>query len=430
MELLVVLGGGESGVGTAILGKQKGYQVFVSDKGKIKEDYKKVLKHFEIEWEENQHTVTKILTAAIVMKSPGIPDKVPLVKQLVANGVSVISEIEFASKYTDATIVGITGSNGKTTTKELINAVLTKKYNVVATSGNLNNHIGVPLTLLSMTNTTEIGIVEMGANHHNEIAFLSQISSPDYGYITNFGKAHLEGFGSVEGVIKAKSELYDYVLENNKKVFVNPNDTIQLEKTTNHNRLLFVKDIKYKSANPFVTLTYKDQTINTNLIGDYNYNNIAAAITIGNYFKINDKLIIEAIKNYIPKNNRSQIIKTKNNEIILDAYNANPSSMEVAIKNFAMLEKENKILVLGDMFELGENSLKEHQYIIKMIEKLQFKSVYLVGENFYLTKTKYLKYKKLDSLLEDIEKRDFLNNTFLIKGSRGMTLEKLIDFIN
>ena len=271
---------------------------------------------------------------------------------------------QFHRLFLKLPIIALTGSNGKTTTKELINAVLSEKYKVKATIGNLNNHIGVPLTLLSFDKTTEIGIVEMGANHQKEIEFLCQIAQPDYGYITNFGKAHLEGFGGVEGVIKGKSEMYDYLRGNNKMVFVNVDDSIQNEKSTNIKRFSFslnnsTADVKISTieANPMVKIIFNNQTVQSHLIGIYNANNINAAITIGNYFKVSDELIKEAIENYIPENNRSQLILKNGNEIILDAYNANPSSMAAAIANFIQLEKKNKIAILGDMFELGEESL-------------------------------------------------------------------------
>ena len=217
---LVVLGGGESGVGTAILGKQKGYDVFVSDFGKIKDNYKEVLISNGIDWEDEKHTEELILNADVVMKSPGIPDKAPIVKKLLEKDIPVISEIEFAIQFTEAKTVGITGSNGKTTTKELLHKVLSKKFKTIATRGNLNNHIGVPLTLLNMNNSTEIGIIEMGANHLKEIEFLCNLAQPDYGYITNFGKAHLEGFGGIQGVIEGKSELYHHLITNNKLIFL------------------------------------------------------------------------------------------------------------------------------------------------------------------------------------------------------------------
>ena len=327
-------------------------------------------------------------------------------------------------------IIALTGSNGKTTTKELINCVLEKKYKTLATLGNLNNHIGVPLTLLSIDNDTEIGIIEMGANHPNEIAFLTDIVAPDFGYITNFGKAHLEGFGSVEGVIKAKSELYDYVITNNKTLFVNPKDPIQLSKTVNANRILFHKDLSFEEVNPFVVIKYKNTEVTTNLIGNYNYNNIAAAITIGLHFKVNSEDVLKAISNYIPTNNRSQIINTTSNKIILDAYNANPSSMCVAVENLSLLQADKKTLFLGDMFELGKDSLKEHQQIVDLVTKLGFDNVYFIGENFYKTTTLHQKFKNLENLITKVNLTSIQNTTILIKGSRGMALEKIVPFIN
>ncbi|MBS9774033.1 MAG: UDP-N-acetylmuramoyl-tripeptide--D-alanyl-D-alanine ligase [Tenacibaculum sp.] len=326
-------------------------------------------------------------------------------------------------------IIALTGSNGKTTTKELINCVLSKKFKTTFTIGNLNNHIGVPLTLLSITKDTEIGIVEMGANNPKEIEFLSNIALPDYGYVTNFGKAHLEGFGSIEGVIKAKSELYDFLIKNDKLIFVNPLDEIQLEKTKNVKRVLFDENITFLEANPFVKLSYCNDDIQSNLIGKYNFNNIVVAITIGKYFGVTEKDIKEAIEEYIPKNNRSQIVKTTFNEVVLDAYNANPTSMKLAVENFNTLSKEFKTLILGDMFELGKESLKEHQYIVDLAEKLTFKNVFFIGENFYQTTTEFYKFRTLDDFKEYINSNPIKNNTILIKGSRGMALEKIVDFI-
>ena len=275
-----------------------------------------------------------------------INDKTILVK----NSLVTLQELaKFHRNYLGLPIIALTGSNGKTTTKELIHTVLSKKYNTLATIGNLNNHIGVPLTLLRFTKETEIGIVEMGANHQKEIEFLCEIAQPDYGYITNFGKAHLEGFGGVEGVIKGKSEMYTYLKSHNKTVFINSDDIIQQEKTSDMNKFTFGfynkncdVQISKVTANPMVNIIYNNTEIKSHLIGIYNSNNINAAITIGNYFNVPDNLIKEAIENYIPENNRSQLIIKKNNEIILDAYNANPSSMVAALTNFIQLEKANK----------------------------------------------------------------------------------------
>ncbi|WP_428741997.1 UDP-N-acetylmuramoyl-tripeptide--D-alanyl-D-alanine ligase [Tenacibaculum sp.] len=324
-------------------------------------------------------------------------------------------------------IIALTGSNGKTTTKELINAVLSKKYKTTATVGNLNNHIGVPLTLLSMNKDTEIGIVEMGANHHKEIAFLSEIANPDYGYITNFGSAHLEGFGSLEGVVRAKSELYDFLKNHKKKVFVNPNDAIQVEKTRDIETIMFAKDIQFVDADPFVKLSYRGKDINSNLIGVYNFANLSVAITIGEYFNVTLEQIKEAIENYISSNNRSQVINTERNKIILDAYNANPTSMKAALESFKELKATNKTVILGDMFELGEYSSDEHQTITNLIQDLNIDTVFLIGKNFHKTVTKNTKFETFDELKEHLITNPIENSTILIKGSRGMALERVVE---
>ena len=299
---------------------------------------------------------------------------------------------KYHRQYLGIKIIALTGSNGKTTSKELINVVLSKKFNVVATKGNLNNHIGVPLTLLSMDNTTEIGIVEMGANHKKEIDFLCGIARPDYGYITNFGKAHLEGFGGIEGVIEGKSELYYYLKTNNKLVFVNNEDAKQVSLLEDYNKTYSFGNshnndvtINLKDANPFVISKFKNKIIESKLIGNYNFTNICAAISIGHYFDIETASIKDAIESYIPSNNRSQIIIKASNKIILDAYNANPSSMKAALDNLAQLKDSNKIAILGDMFELGNDAEKEHQFIADYAASLNFDELLLVGEHFYKT---------------------------------------------
>ncbi|MBU3010317.1 UDP-N-acetylmuramoyl-tripeptide--D-alanyl-D-alanine ligase [Polaribacter vadi] len=327
-------------------------------------------------------------------------------------------------------VIGLTGSNGKTTTKELINTVLNRKYNTLATKGNLNNHIGVPLTLLSITPEHELAIVEMGANHQKEIEFLCTICEPDLGYITNFGKAHLEGFGSIEGVIKGKSELYTYLQENNKMALVNPEDEIQVQKTKNIASLFFPKnDLKFIDANPFVKLSYNNTIIESNLIGKYNYTNIAAAITIAEYFKVYKSEVKEAIESYTPTNNRSQIIKTKTNKIILDAYNANPSSMKVALENFASLKDENKVIILGDMFELGSDSLKEHQNIVDLSSALDINNQFFIGENFLQTSATHQQFKTFEDFKFYLKNNPLENQSILIKGSRGMRLERVLDLM-
>ena len=341
-------------------------------------------------------------------------------------------------KMLNTKIISLTGSNGKTTTKELIHTVLSKKYKTIATIGNLNNHIGVPLTLLRLTKETEIGIIEMGANHQKEIEFLCEIAEPDFGYITNFGKAHLEGFGGVEGVIKGKSEMYTFLQNKNKLIFVNLDDAVQEEKTNNSNRYTFSKqkhaNIKIDSieANPMVKISFEETTIQSHLIGLYNANNINAAITIGKYFKVSNNQIKEAIENYIPENNRSQLVKKGTNEIILDAYNANPSSMQVAIENFKQLNHNKKIAILGDMFELGEESLEEHKKIIALLREESTITTYFIGKDFYTNKIEeknILFFEDFTSFATYLKKIQISESLILIKGSRGMALERILEFL-
>lgn len=359
---------------------------------------------------------------------------------LVDDSLIALQELaKYHRQYLKLPIIALTGSNGKTTTKELINAVLSQKYKTKATVGNLNNHIGVPLTLLSFNNETEIGIVEMGANHKKEIEFLCELAQPDYGYITNFGKAHLEGFGGVEGVIIGKSEMYNYLLENNKLAFVNIDDPIQVEKTKNIktytfgiNREFANVNINSISANPFVTLSYSTITIHTHLIGLYNANNLNAALTIGKHFEVGDKAIQEALEGYVPKNNRSQLITKGTNKIILDAYNANPSSMSVAIQNFVQLDASNKILILGDMFELGEESQGEHQAIIESLLNEKETTCYFIGKDFYhnrIDEKNLHFFETFDDFSNNLKVLQIENSSILIKGSRGMALERMLDFL-
>lgn len=350
---------------------------------------------------------------------------------LVDNVLETLQKLaNYHRKVLNIPIIGLTGSNGKTTTKELINAVLTTTYKTTATKGNLNNHIGVPLTLLSMTPSTQIGIVEMGANHKKEIEFLCTICEPDFGYITNFGKAHLEGFGGIEGVIKAKSELYAYLENNQKSAFINPNDVIQVEKTKKIKTIPFLTNLTYLEVNPFVKLSLNSNSIQSNLIGQYNYTNIAIACTIGHYYKITDNNIKEAIENYIPGNNRSQIIQKIENKIILDAYNANPSSMKAALENFEAIKEPHKTVILGDMFELGKTSLEEHQTIVNLVEELHFDHCFFVGDIFYQTTTKNKQFKTFKDLLVYLKNNPLKLQSILIKGSRGMRLERLLESIS
>jgi len=361
---------------------------------------------------------------------------------LVDDSLIALQELaKFHRCYLKLPIIALTGSNGKTTTKELIKVVLSKKYKTKATVGNLNNHIGVPLTLLSFNEKTEIGIVEMGANHKKEIAFLCSLAMPDYGYITNFGKAHLEGFGGIEGVIEGKSEMYRYLLENDKMVFINLEDSIQVEKAQNLRSYSFGVSKKNASfsitsihSNPFVVIEYHNQLIVTHLIGLYNANNVSAAIAIGKYFGVNDDAIKEVLESYIPENNRSQMISKGSNQIILDAYNANPSSMKAAIENFTLLDIQRKIIFLGDMFELGKVSLYEHKNIINYLLNHNEIKCYFIGKDFFynrIEKSNFHFFETFEDLTNSLIKNiSFENNMILIKGSRGMALERTLEFIN
>ena len=334
-------------------------------------------------------------------------------------------------------IIALTGSNGKTTTKELINVVLRQKYNCTATKGNLNNHIGVPLTLLSLQPETEIGIIEMGANHKKEIADLCRIALPDYGYITNFGKVHLEGFGSLEGVIEAKTEMYAYLKENKKMVFINALDEIQVERSKGMNIINFCSKksnypVEFIEADPYVNVSFENVTLRSKLIGKYNYLNIASAIAIGKYFGVSNEQIKIAIESYIPSNNRSQIIKKGSNEIILDAYNANPESMKVAIENLSQLSAKNKVAILGDMYEVGERSLEEHQILVEMLANSKIQTTFLIGDHFsksLVNDKNIIQYKNIEDFRLNVDKSKLREATVLIKASRGMALERVLEFI-
>ena len=338
-------------------------------------------------------------------------------------------------KNSKAKIIGLTGSNGKTTSKELIFSVLKNEFKTIATTGNLNNHIGVPLTLLSIKEDTEIAIIEMGANHLKEIETLSNIADPDYGYITNFGKAHLEGFKNLEGVIKGKSELYNHLINKSRLIFINNRDKKQVELTKEYsNKFTFGEQnsdsiFSVKSINPKINISIDNILIESNLFGQYNIDNIAAAICIGKYFNLDNENIKAGIERYIPENNRSQIIKKGSNKIILDAYNANPTSMQLALSSFNDMKEEKKIVFIGDMFELGENSHQMHQEIVYTVEKMNFDQTFIIGDLFNKTKhsSNIKSFKNLNDLKGNMD--EISNSAILIKGSRGMKLENILDFI-
>lgn len=340
----------------------------------------------------------------------------------------------FHRNHNKAKVIALTGSNGKTTTKELIHAVLSKKYRTIATQGNLNNHIGVPLTLLSIQEDSDFAVVEMGANHPGEIAFLAELAQPDYGYITNFGKAHLEGFGSLEGVIQAKTELYTYLISHNRSIFLNADDPVQHKKLTGYmpkigystsNGQFFI--IRFLGAQPYVSLEVEGKTIETRLIGGYNFTNCGAAVLVGKYFNVSLAAIKEALESYIPSNNRSQWIKKDKYNILLDAYNANPNSMKAALENFSTMEGALKIVFLGDMFELGKTAPEEHQHIADLAGSLQFDTVFLIGENFSRTDSPLRKFSTYEELSGHLRQNSLPKGSVLIKGSRGMALERIVD---
>jgi UDP-N-acetylmuramoyl-tripeptide--D-alanyl-D-alanine ligase len=331
-------------------------------------------------------------------------------------------------------IIGLTGSNGKTTTKELIHAVLSEKFNVQYTKGNLNNHIGVPLTLLSIRPEHEMAVIEMGANHQKEIQHLCAIAQPDFGYITNFGKAHLEGFGGFEGVIKGKSELYDYLISHQRTILVNENDGIQAEKTKGYSPIItFGKDtsdyrFELVSEDHFVGLEYQDTKAVSKLTGEYNFTNLCAAASLGLHFGINPESIKKAIEQYTPTNMRSQIVKKGNRTLVLDTYNANPSSMAASLDNFVTFEGL-KTIIIGDMLELGEESEKEHRNILAYASELGFTQIITVGKNFKQINSVSTAFENTSELIEYIKLNPIMAENILLKGSRGVALEKSIDFI-
>jgi UDP-N-acetylmuramoyl-tripeptide--D-alanyl-D-alanine ligase len=340
-------------------------------------------------------------------------------------------------------IVAITGTNGKTTTKELVKTVLDKKYKVLATVGNLNNHIGVPLTLLSMDQDVELGVVEMGANHPGEIEILCNIADPDYGLITNVGKAHLEGFGSFEGVMKTKAELYRYIEQKNGVLFVN-SDNAYLQSMLREGATLYtyggheedkimtgrVEDSLFLHFNCIVN--QESLGFKTNLVGAYNRENVLAAIAIGAFFNVQHKDILAAVEGYFPTNNRSQMVVSSNNKILFDAYNANPTSMQIALDNFVHLKSERKVVVLGEMNELGDVSVSEHTKILEFLKSHSFYKVILVGKSYQGIQKgteHYLFYDNVEELREDMEKEPLKDCLILVKGSRSNRLEMVKELL-
>lgn len=337
-------------------------------------------------------------------------------------------------------IIGITGTNGKTTTKELMAAVLSKRLNLLYTQGNLNNQIGVPLTLLQLRPEHELAVVEMGASHPGDIQELVEIAEPNCGLITNVGKAHLQGFGSFDGVIRTKGELFDFLRKQPDSFIFLHDDNPYLKPIAEG-----LDSVKYGSQpglyvsgratanSPFLSFEWqadgKNYQVETQLIGDYNLPNALAAITVGRYFEVPDNLICEALSQYTPQNNRSQLKQTAHNTLIIDAYNANPSSMQVSIENFHRMQASDKLLILGDMRELGEDSAIEHQRIVDQLIAFRFTNVYLVGELFGATNHPYRHFTNASSLIETLQAEQPTDKTILIKGSNGIRLFSIVEYL-
>lgn len=349
-------------------------------------------------------------------------------------------------KQIGTTIIGITGTNGKTTTKELIASVLQEKYKILFTQGNLNNHIGVPLSLLQLKPEHELAVIEMGANHRGDIRELVDIAQPDYGIISNVGMAHLEGFGSFEGVKKTKAELYDFIVQSGKNIFINAENEHLIEMAQNSGVFDKMSPIKYAldanangiqlsgtvtNCSPFLEMELFSEgisgfSVKTALVGAYNAENVLAAASIGHFFGLTDEQIKNGLEKYTPQNNRSQLTVTERNKLIVDAYNANPTSMQAAILNFAQMDVSDKTLILGDMLELGEFSESEHQKLVDLLQQKGFSSVLLVGKDFMKTRNHFNCFDTVESLMEYVENKPINNQVVLIKGSRGIKLEKVV----
>lgn len=359
---------------------------------------------------------------------------------LVEDALSTLQQLaHYHRKALGLPIIGITGTNGKTTTKELIAAVLSTKFNTTYTRGNLNNQIGVPLTLLSMNREHEIAVVEMGANHPGDIKELVDLVHPNYGIITNVGRAHLEGFGSFEGVIHTKGELYDYIKHSRGKIFIKHEDN-ELQSiakgieqiTYGYNDESFASG-HVVSSDPFLVFDWKQQgkihTVETKLIGDYNLDNLLAAVTVGRYFKIPAEKISRAIAAYEPTNNRSQYKKSTYNDLIIDAYNANPSSMKAALNNFISTSATPKAVILGDMRELGPTSDELHMEVVEQIKRGRFDKVILCGEHFSKTGGEFETFATPDELIKELKENPIKGYNILIKGSHSMGMERLVELL-
>ena len=377
----------------------------------------------------------KGVASLVVADRPTLPDHPRLVK--VSDSLKALQGLALCHRLMmkHLQVLSITGTNGKTTTKELVSAVLSRKYHTIYTQGNFNNHIGVPLTLLRITPNTEFAVVEMGANHPGEIKTLANLACPDYGIITNIGKAHLEGFGSFEGVIKTKNELYDNLKANGKTAFVNADNPLLMDLSKDLSRHTYgTADadcvVGPDRCDPYLAVRWNGLTIQTHLVGSYNFENVAAAIAVGHHFGVSDSDIKEALESYQPTNSRSQVIEGKN-RIIMDAYNANPTSMNASVRNFRAISGDDALPILGDMRELGNASEQEHKAILELLKSSGFHQAFLVGPCFsqYNNHPGYLTFAHVDDLTAYLTKHPVEGRTILVKGSHSIQLEKILPFI-
>ena len=376
------------------------------------------------------------VASLVVADRPSLPDHPRIVK--VNNSLEALQGLAMFHRLQmkQLKVLSITGTNGKTTTKELVSAVLSRKYNTIFTQGNFNNHIGVPLTLLRITPDTEFAVVEMGANHPGEIKALAALACPDYGIITNIGKAHLEGFGSFEGVIKTKNELYENLKASNGTAFVNADNALLMDLSKDLSRHTYGTQsaecmVRPVACDPYLKVNVEGiGDIQTHLVGSYNFENVAAAIAVGRHFGVDDRNIKAALEEYTPTNSRSQVIEGRN-RIIMDAYNANPTSMNASVRNFRQISGDEALLILGDMRELGDASEQEHRAILDLLKSSGFHQAFLVGPCFgkYNDNPEYLNFATVDDLIAHLGQHPVEGRTILVKGSHSIQLEKVLPCI-
>lgn len=420
------------------------YNKFIETKQKVCTDTRKdVVNSFFVCLKGENFDANKMVEKAIEMEARYVlcqrEDLAEHPKVIcVENSLEVLTNLATLHRQKmSARIIAIGGSNGKTTTKELLGEVFAQKYNVHITPGNFNNHIGVPLTLLQLKKEHEYGIIELGINHPNEMAMLCKIAMPDEGLLTNIGKEHLEGFGDIEGVAKAESELFEYLIQNNGFAFINADDfwIANMAKRMNNKAIYgktHLEDLTIARINPQVVLTIGNTICTTQIGGDYNLNNILCAISVARYHGIADEIIAKGLESYTPSNNRSQWVETDKNKVLMDCYNANPTSMELALSNFLKIDNNDKVCIIGDMLEMGQASFREHRSILDLaLAEKEKATFYFVGEEFQKHKNNFdfKFFEGTNDLGEFIKKSEIKNKYVLLKASRGIKLEKLLELL-